>query len=163
VTTLTGLCDSSQVCNRDTCARFHVVNTFNSALQLVAVETCTKYSVQTADYRDGYSRFTLVQGQVFDSCQLSFVNDNDYGSGDDLTACNDCRICDGTISALLFEIDCSNIKDVASTDGCTVIEAETDAFPAFESELSSASGGPTMSLLGFVGAASVLFSIACSQ
>jgi hypothetical protein len=138
---LIAVCDSSEVCTHDTCAIFHVVNTFNAAFSLVSVQTCAEYTVQVGDYRNGCANFTLINyGKVFDTCEMAFVDDSGH-----LTDCNECRICDGRIDVLTFDLDCSNIELEASTSGCMVIEDDTEIFPGFED--GSSCVGPPVGLV----------------
>jgi hypothetical protein len=104
----------------------------------VSVQTCVEYTQQVADYRDGCAKITLVNnGRLFDTCEMSFVDD----SGN-LMDCNDCRICDGRIDFLTVDLDCSNIEVEASTSGCMVVKDDTELFPGFE-----ASDGPPFGLV----------------
>jgi hypothetical protein len=138
-TSLLAVCDSSQVCNRDTCATFHVVNTFDAAYNLVSVQTCAEYTVQIAAYRNGCVNFTLIEnGEIFDTCEMAFVDDSGV-----LTKCNECLVCDGRVDVLTFDLDCSNIDVEASSSECINIEEEI--FPGFQS---SANGGKPVSLVG---------------
>jgi hypothetical protein len=124
------VCDSSEICNHDTCATFDIVNTFDTAFNLISVQTCVEYTKQVADYRNGCAKITLINnGQIFDTCEMSFVDD----SGN-LVDCNECRVCDGRIDVLTFDLDCSNIEVEASTSGCMVAEDDTALFPGFESD-----------------------------
>jgi hypothetical protein len=126
---LIAVCDSSEVCDSDTCATFHVVNTFDAAFSPLSVQMCAEYTKQVAtDYRDGCATFTL-NGQLVDTCELAFVDD--IG---DLTICNECRICDGRSDALKLDIDCSNIEVEASTSGCIFAEDNTEVFPGLASD-----------------------------
>jgi hypothetical protein len=146
-TTFTAVCKSSDICNRDTCAKFDIVNTFDASFNLVSVQTCVEYTKQVTDYRNGCATVTLINnGQKFDTCEMSFVDD----SGN-LVDCNECRVCDGSFDVLSFDIDCSNVEVEASTSGCMVIEDEAGFFPGFLG--SAASDGP---LVGLVLAGSVV-------
>jgi hypothetical protein len=148
---LTAVCDSSKVCNSDTCATFHVVNTFDTAFSLVAVQTCAEYTVQVAGYRNGCVNFTLIKnGKVFDTCEIAF--DDDSGIP---TECNECRVCDGRIDVLTFDIDCSNIEVEASTSGCMVIEDDTEIFPGFEDGFEDGGSASVDPPVGLVWAAAV--------
>jgi hypothetical protein len=146
---LIAVCDSSEICNRDTCATFDIVNTFDTAFNLVSVQSCVAYTEQVEDYRDGCSKITLINdGQIFDTCEVSFVDD----SGN-LTACNDCRVCDGRIDVLTIDLECSNVEVGASTSGCMVVYDNTEFFPGFEDGASAASDGLPVGLGVLAGAA----------
>jgi hypothetical protein len=137
------VCDSSEICNRDTCAKFDIVNTFDTAFNLISVQTCVEYTKQVADYRNGCAKLTLANnGQVFDTCEMSFVDD-----GGNLMDCNECRVCDGRIDVLTFDLNCSNIEVEASTSGCMVAEDDTALFPGFEGGVSTASDRPPVCLV----------------
>lgn len=135
---LIAVCDCSEVCSRDTCATFHVINTFDTTFSLLSVQTCVEYTQQVGDYLDGCVNVTLINnGQMFDTCDIAFVDD----SGN-LTECNECRVCDGRINFLAFDLNCSNIEVEASTSGCMVVEGETELlFPGFGDGSSAASNG----------------------
>jgi hypothetical protein len=148
----TAVCDA-EICNIDTCAKFDIVNTFDTAFNLVSVQTCAEYTQQVADYRDGCAKVTLINnGQVFDTCEISFVND----SGN-LVDCNECRVCDGRFDVLTFDIDCSNVELEASTSGCMVIVDEAGFFPGFVDGASAASDGPLVGLVLAGSAVATLF------
>jgi hypothetical protein len=142
--TRTAACVFDEECNIDTCATIRTVTTLDAALNLMSVETCVEYSIQTADYRDAC--FTLIylenNAQIIRACELAYVDDS--GSPTD---CNGCRVCDGRIEALALDIDCSNIEVEASTSGCVSFEF----LPG-----SSASVGPSVGLVRAAAVATLL-------
>jgi hypothetical protein len=150
---LIAVCDSSEICNSDTCATFDIVNTFDTAFNLVSVQSCVEYTKQVADYRDGCSEMTLINdGQIIDTCEISFVDDTGK-----LTACNDCVVCNGSIDDLALDLECSNVEVEASTAGCMAVEDDTAFFPGFENGASAASYGPPFGLVLAGSAVATLF------
>jgi hypothetical protein len=150
----TASCVSDELCNpdRDTCATFEIVNKFATNFALLSVQTCGAYTKQVAtDYKDGCAIVNLKDnGQVFDTCEISFVDDNG-----DLTICNECSVCDGRFDAPTFDIDCSNVEVEASTSGCMVIEDDTGFFPGLLG-VTSASDGPPVGLMRAAAIATLL-------
>jgi hypothetical protein len=151
---LTAVCDSSEVCNHDTCATFHVVNTFDTSFSLLYVQTCAEYTKQVADDLDGCVNITLSDnGKMFDTCEMAFFDDSGK-----LINCDGCRICDGRLDSVTFEFNCSNIEVEASTAGCMAVN-DTDLFPGFLGEASAESDGPPVGLVWAAAAATLLIGL----
>jgi hypothetical protein len=105
-------CDSSRICDEDNiCFTAHYVVEF-TGYEMDSIETCMSFTVQKEEYRHVCLIVNVENGQYYD-CETYFV-EKDGVTRD----CDSCRICNGNPQKPEVDIDCSNIFEEETTDGC---------------------------------------------
>lgn len=136
----TATCVSQDVCSGDVCASFEIETDFDTQFYLQSIRICVDYDtlIELSQFRDGCVSLNYADnGSTVTSCEIEFKLFTNK-----LVPCNSCKVCNSGGVEQGFAIDCSNIEENASTEGCYVVEEEDQSsfFPGFRSANKSTSG-----------------------